>query len=75
MFDSLLILPGVVNICTIYRLCPKFGEYEKQFLNSPVWLNHYKAVTYPLLTAVSKAVNFTVGRCRREQSECMHTFY
>eukprot|EP00731_Ephydatia_muelleri_P020867 Em0013g594a len=55
-------------------LCPKFGEYEKQFLNSPVWLNHYNAVTYPLLTAVSKAVNFTVDENGLDHfSDCLLT--
>ncbi|KAL5471128.1 hypothetical protein EMCRGX_G029211 [Ephydatia muelleri] len=55
-------------------LCPKLGEYQKEFFDSPVWLSHYKAVTYPLLTAVSNAINFTVDQDSFEHfSDCLRT--
>ena len=36
-------------------------EYLREFFDSPIWLSHYKAVTYPLLSEVSNATNITLG--------------
>ena len=43
------------------RLCPKFGVYETMFKNSSVWKNHQN-VTTSVLNAISKAIDFTVGK-------------
>ena len=50
------------RFCTyMYRLCPRFGEYEMKFRNSSVWKNHQN-ITTSVLSAISKAVNFPVGK-------------
>ena len=45
----------------IFRLCPKFGEFSAEFWNSSVWKDHQN-VTDAVLEAISKAVNFPVGK-------------
>ncbi|KAL5471126.1 hypothetical protein EMCRGX_G029209 [Ephydatia muelleri] len=49
-------------------LCPKFEEYLREFFDSPIWLSHYKAVTYPLLSEVSNATNITLDGWMKGQN-------
>ncbi|XP_031564393.1 counting factor 60-like [Actinia tenebrosa] len=64
------------NIEPNARLCPKLSEYNRDFLKSPEWQNHYNSVVKPLLEEVRKAIG--VNRSLTMENlqdlvDCVHT--
>ena len=45
-----------VDFHSLFRLCPKLGQYAREFDASPEWKKHYSEYTAPLLADVEGAL-------------------